>query len=146
MTITTGTIMALAIIIGLIITGLVIWRKNSENQTRSLTNIEKQLEEIGGGLRAESCGSILDNNAVAGEYPAPLRKKERLPKERQMPEGAESEAPGDSLNIAVALENSRADFQSDNSDKAVEKSISMYNVGKSGKIYTEEELDLLIKE
>lgn len=187
MTTMVWSILALVVIIALIITGIVIWRKKSDAQVDSLHNIEKQLGEIGDELKMGTEGKA---DRTPEEFPEAAMVSEPEPVEQPEPEPEtdkpaaaeledadsgmpsivlpeleeepdyeedddmepEPEAEPVVIDIASIL-GSRFVDEEDNSDQNTEaentegqKSVSIYNTGRSGRVYTEEELELLIKE
>jgi len=123
------TIMVLAIIglvtvlIILALIGLVIWQKRFGVQVHSLHRIERQLEELGNDLCHELSPETEHNEEQENfELPEAAALSERRTTAAGEPKNGLSESGRD------------------------EDLILGYNVGKSGKIYTERELEALIKE
>ena len=144
---------ALMAIIALIITSIVLWRKRAITQLEALQNISQRLKDMEDILKSRESSSaqeipnradmpggawILEEpehteDAPAATTPENGNVPEKQPQNLSEPEQKET-VPVEAL-------------RHENTDRGNEISPgATYNIGKSGKIYTEEELELLIKE
>lgn len=143
----------IAAIILLIIIGLILWHKKAASQEYSLHNIEERLTRIETDLR-----NCTDEIKKQKAYVVPAPETPSLSQENQLDlqdlqeEALSADIPEeDKASETEALEEvpsteNLIQEQDANLDRGSEQPTSIYNIGKSGKIYTEEELDLLIKE
>ncbi len=167
------TLVALLIIMLLMIIGLVLWQKRASIQLDHLREIRESLavieqrmqvleETVRAGreeVRETSCilQEALAEDEDAGEEAELPQEPDQSAEEIPEPDAVESEEPESGVSEQEVLEfiQEEADFHVqpeeeqpiilDQSEQDYPKA-SKYNSGKSGKIYTEEELELLIKE
>lgn len=145
----------IAVVILLIIVGLILGHKNATSHNSGLENIEERLVRIEGNL-LEYAESVKEQEnvepPVRQESPSSQEPEEepepQILQKKAIPEDVPEEN-GALQPIASEQMLSEKDLikeQDANTDKGSEMPTSIYNIGKSGKVYTEEELDLLIKE
>ena len=143
----------IAAIILLIIIGLILWHKKAASQEYSLQSIEERLIKIEKDLR-NYADDMKKQEAFAVPAPEtpPLSQENELDLQDLQEEELlvdipeENEASETEVREEVPSAENLIQEQDANLDRGSEQPTSIYNIGKSGKIYTEEELDLLIKE
>ncbi len=164
MTIIAATILGLlAVIILLSIARLILWQRRSAEQSGSMHEIEDRLGKLEAILRdirmqqQELCRTIEEKKFAAPEEEyefgeASERENRRIGQDEpavwneedgQVPEMRTEQM---AEVTAVQAQDNGMSMKNANSDRRGEALASSYNVGKSGKKYTEEELELLIKE
>lgn len=144
-------LIALAAVVLLMIIGLVLWQKRSSSQLSILQDVAKNLEEIEKMLKAQEQAKTLERVAEAE------RMSEGVPPDQtEEPEVQPAEEKIEETDTEKALKAiSQLMVQENNGENSIEQMLEpdsqmpapvIDSVGKSGKSYTEEELELLIKE
>ena len=152
----------LAAVLLLIIINLILWQKQSSLQQRKMEEILHRLETVGQALEfqnrklqeqaaaspqeaAEGIGiSQSEQDATADDGKAADKKEETdsVQAENNSGTGIEEQRASDRMKPPEH----EPDIKDIPDEEQKLPAASTYNIGKSGKIYTEEELELLIKE
>lgn len=146
-TIPLAMLIALAAVVLLMIIGLVLWQKRSSSQLSILQNVVKTLEEIEKTLKEQeqpkaSEDTVRIEQATEDVQPEPVGEPDAQPPEEDSEETDTEKALKAISQLMVQGSNEEQTRESDSEMPAP----AIDNMGKSGKSYTEEELELLIKE
>lgn len=163
----------LVVIVLLLIAGLILWQRRASAQLEQLQQAQRRIEEMENALqelrkqqtkffhKQEEYLSYLKKHASGSEHNAAgagsnigaERKNKAQPEEQAGETSTNAEVPevsqqkDKSGDLEKDLFVSKEQAEGKKSERRGEMSEpSIYNIGKSGKIYTEEELELLIKE
>ncbi len=165
-------LLLLAVIILLLIAVLILWQRRVGQQYDSIQELKEQLTELEGTLKeiktrqSEFLQTWVDMRIeereaaaaqrveqAAGSYKeedAEQNSKEQLREESGLETGTKSRQENTTeMESDLEFELPAGDGQNEaggNSEGRSRVPTSSYNIGKSGKMYTEEELELLIKE
>lgn len=163
----------LVVIVLLLIAGLILWQRRIGAQTECIQEIHSRMRELENALeelkqqqteffgKQQDCSDCLEKQSPGetegaagfGQSARAADRSEDLPAEQagetsinmEMPEVSQSDGkPDDSGEDVIARKEQMEEEFPKRCGDTPEPSI--YNTGKSGKIYTEEELELLIKE
>lgn len=145
-TIPLAMLTALVAVVLLMIIGLVLWQKRSSSQLSILQNVAKTLEEIEKTLKAQE-QSRAPENLVQPEQTTETERMQAGEPEAQLPEEENEETDTEKALKAISqiMEEESDGKQTPESDSQT-PAPAIDSMGKSGKSYTEEELELLIKE
>lgn len=148
-TIPLAMLTALVAVVLLMIIGLVLWQKRSSSQLSILQNVAKTLEEIEKTLKAQEQSRAPENLV----QPEQTTETERIqPEQAGEPEAQLPEEENEETDTEKALKAISQIMEEESDGKQTPESDSQTpapaidSMGKSGKSYTEEELELLIKE
>lgn len=161
----------LVIIVLLLIAGLILWQRRASAQLEQIQQVRRQMEEMEsalqelrkqqtelfhkqeeylGYLEGHNSGSER-NTAGASSNIGAERKAKAQPEEQAGSINAEVQRVSQQDDKPSGLEREWSVPKEQTEEKKTKgrgemSEPSIYNIGKSGKIYTEEELELLIKE
>lgn len=155
-TIPLAMLIALAAVVLLMIIGLVLWQKRSSSQLSILQNVAKTLEEIEKTMKEQEQPKVHENVVQAEQTTAGIQPEQAAEDLDAQPLEEENEKTDEETDTEKALKaisqimvQERIEESSGEQPPESDSHMSapaIDSMGKSGKSYTEEELELLIKE